>query len=115
MEYYVGLDVSQKEGSICVVDGDGVVVAEGKVPTQASEILSWIEGQVGAVARIMHESGPLSIRLTRELAARGAPVVCLDAGAAHQALSAGTSKSDRADGEALAGLARIGRHRDVHF
>ena len=115
MEYYVGLDVSQKEGSICVVDGDGVVVAEGKVPTEASEILSWIEGQVGAVERIVHESGPLSIWLTRELAARGAPVVCIDARAAHKALSARMNKSDRADGEALAQLARIGWYREVHI
>ena len=115
MEYYVCLDVSQKEVSICVVDGDGVVVAEGKVPTEASEILSWIEGQVGAVERIVHESGPLSIWLTRELAARGAPVVCIDARAAHKALSARMNKSDRADAEALAQLARIGWYREVHI
>ena len=31
MKHYVGLDVSLKEVSICVVDGDGVVAAEGKV------------------------------------------------------------------------------------
>ena len=63
MEYYVGLDVSQKEVSICVVDGDGIVVAEGKVPTEASEILLWIEGQVGAVERIVHESGRVSAHI----------------------------------------------------
>ncbi len=32
----------------------------------------------------MHESGPLSIWLTRELAGLGAPVVCIDARAAHK-------------------------------
>ncbi len=31
MKHYVGLDVSLKEVSICVVDADGVVAAEGKV------------------------------------------------------------------------------------
>ena len=67
MEYYVGLDVSQKEVSICVVDGAGAVVGEGKAPTEASEILSWIKEHVGAVERIVHESGPLSIWLTRNL------------------------------------------------
>ena len=113
MKYYVGLDVSQKEVSICVVDADGV--AEGKVATEPPEILSWIEGRVGAVERFVHESGPLSIWLTRELARRGAPVVCIDARAAHKALSARMNKSDRADAEALAQLARTGWYRAVHI
>ena len=43
MKHYVGLDVSLKEVSICVVDGDGVVPAEGKVATDTSVIVSWIE------------------------------------------------------------------------
>ena len=115
MEYYVGLDVSQKEVSICVVDDAGAVVAEGKALTEASEILSWIKDHVGAVERIVHESGPLSIWLTRELAARGAPIVCIDARAAHKVLSARMNKSDRADAEALAQLARIGWYREVHI
>ena len=34
MKHDVGLDVSQKEVSICVVDADGVVIAEGKVSTE---------------------------------------------------------------------------------
>ena len=29
MKHYVGLDVSLKEVSICVIDADGVVAAEG--------------------------------------------------------------------------------------
>ena len=69
MNQYVGLDVSQKEVSVCVIDADGSVVAEGKVETDPTMILSWIEKHVGAVERIVHESGPLSIWLTRDLAA----------------------------------------------
>ena len=71
MKHYVGLDVSLEEVSICVADGDGSVIAEGKVATEPSEILAWIDGRVGAVDRIVHESGPLSIWLTRELAGLG--------------------------------------------
>ncbi len=115
MKYYVGLDVSLKEVSVCVVDVDGIVIAEGKVATAANEILSWIEDRVGMVERVVHESGPLSIWLTRELAARGAPVVCIDARAAHKALSARINKSDRTDAEALAQLARTGWYREVHI
>jgi transposase len=109
------LDVSLKEVSICVIDADGTVIAEGKVATEPALILSWIEERIGAVERIVHESGPLSIWLTRELAARGAPVVCIDARAAHKVLSARMNKSDRADAEALAQLARTGWYREVHI
>ncbi len=115
MKHYVGLDVSLEEVSICVVDADGSVIGEGKVATEPAEILSWIESQVGAVERIVHESGPLSIWLTRELAGRGAPVVCIDARAAHKALSARMNKSDRADAEGLAQLARTGWYRAIHI
>ena len=115
MKYYVDLDVLLKEVSICVVDGDGVVAAEGKVATEPSLIVSWIKERIGAVERIVHESGPLSIWLTCELATRGAPVVCIDARTAHKALSARVNKSDRADAEALAQLARTGWYREVHI
>ena len=98
-----------------MVDADGNVIVAGKAATEPSEILSWIEGRVGAVDRIVHESGPLSIWLTRELAGLGAPVVCIDARAAHKALSARMNKSDRADAEALAQLARTGWYREVHI
>ncbi len=52
MKYYVGLDVSLKEVSICVVDADGVVVAEAKVSTEPALIVSWIEERIGTVERI---------------------------------------------------------------
>jgi len=115
MTQYVGLDVSLKEISICVVDADGSVVAEGKVAAEPAVVLSWIQDNVGTVERIVHESGPLSIWLTRELAAVGAPVVCIDSRAAHKVLSARMNKSDRADAEALAQLARTGWYREVHI
>jgi transposase len=115
MKHYVGLDVSLEEVSICVVDADGSVIGEGKVATEPAEILSWIESRVGAVERMVHESGPLSIWLTRELAVLGAPVVCIDARAAHKALSARMNKSGRADAEGLAQLARTGWYRAIHI
>ncbi len=64
------------------------MIAEGRVATEPALIVSWIEDRIGAVDRIVHESGPLSIWLTRELVRCGAPVVCIDARAAHKALSA---------------------------
>ncbi len=38
MKYYAGLDVSLEETSICVVDGDGAIVAERKVASEPRAI-----------------------------------------------------------------------------
>lgn len=64
--------------------------------------------------RVVHESGPLSTWLTRELAAGGVPTVCIDARVAHKALSARLNKSDSADAEGVAHLARTGWIVEVH-
>jgi transposase len=67
-----------------------------------------------AVARMVHESGQLAIWLQRALKARGLPVICIDARRASKALSARLNKSNRADAEGLAQLARNGWYRAVH-
>ena len=38
MSYYVGLDVSVKSVSICVVEADGAVIARGEVPSDPDQI-----------------------------------------------------------------------------
>lgn len=38
MAHFVGLDVSLKETSVCVVDETGKVVCERKVPTEPDDI-----------------------------------------------------------------------------
>ena len=113
MKRYVGLDVSQDQTAICVLDDDGSTLFEGFCATDADQILARIKA-FSPVEKMVHESGPLSIWLTRELRVRGAPVVCIDARAAHKALSARMNKSDRSDAEALAQLARTGWYREVH-
>jgi len=39
MTHFVGLDVSVKETSVCVVDEAGKVVCERKVPTEPDDIV----------------------------------------------------------------------------
>jgi len=114
MKRYVGLDVSTETSAVCVVDETGALFFEGACATDPDVIAMLIAEKAGVVERIVHESGPLSIWLTRELARRGAPVVCIDARAAHKALSARMNKSDRSDAVALAQLARTGWYREVH-
>ena len=111
---YVGLDVSLKEVSICVVDGSGKVLARSSLSTDPDAIAMFLAEAAPDAERVVHESGQLSTWLTRELAKRGVPVVCIDARVAHKALSARLNKSDSADAEGLAHLARTGWFVKVH-
>ena len=115
MKRFVGLDVSQESCAVCILEDDGTKLFEGDCATDPDTILEIIFAKAEAVERIVHESGPLSIWLSRELGKRGAPVVCIDARAANKALSARMNKSDRSDAEALAQLARTGWYRAVHI
>jgi len=115
MKRYVGLDVSQNECAICILNEDGTRSYEDTCPTDPDQILRAVSEHAGTAGRIVHESGPLSIWLTRELAKRAAPIVCIDARAANKALSARMNKSDRSDAEALAHLGRTGWYREVHI
>jgi transposase len=115
MSHYVGLDVSLKEVSICVVDGDGEVLNRASVPTEPDTIAEYLAQNARHAERVVHESGILATWLTRELEARGIPITCIDARMAHRALSARLNKSDKADAEGLAQLARTGWFTKVHI
>ncbi len=97
MELYVGMDVSLKETSICVVDGSGRVVSEGTVNSEPSAIAEFIESKAkaGNMKRIGLETGPTTTWLWHELRALGLPVICIDARHAKAALSLQINKSDR--------------------
>ncbi len=47
MELYVGMDVSLKQTSICVVDGSGEIVSEGTVNSEPSAIAEFIKAKAG--------------------------------------------------------------------
>ena len=115
MKYYAGLDVSLKEISICVVDEDGCVTARGDVECEPVAVSGFFAKQKIAPVRIVHESGQLSIWLQRGLLKAGLAATCIDARIAHKALSARLNKSDRADAEGLAQLARTGWFTPVHI
>ena len=95
MAYYVGLDVSVKETSICIMDDKGVVAARTDVSTDPDLIAQFISKHASEVERVVHESGILAIWLTRELEKHGVPIICIDARLAHKALSGRINKSDQ--------------------
>jgi hypothetical protein len=60
MAHFVGLDVSLKETSVCVVDDAGKVVCERKVPTEPGDIAVLLTSVGVEYVRIGIEAGPLS-------------------------------------------------------
>ena len=115
MEHYAGLDVSLKEISICVVDAEGKIVACGIAPADPEGVSGWLRNRSLSPRRIVHESGQLSIWLQRGLTRLKLPAICIDARKAHKSLSARLNKSDAADAEGLAQLARTGWFTPVHI
>jgi len=112
---FLGLDVAVKSVSICVVEADGTVIARGEVSSDPDQIAAFLFRHAPDAERVVHESGILSIWLTRELEDRGLPIICIDARLAHKALSGRLNKSDRGDAEGLAHLARTGWFTQVHI
>jgi transposase len=106
---YVGLDVSQKETAVCVVDQDGKVLFEGKVASDPGALARVIRKRAPGADRIGFETGAMASWLWHELDRIGLPVVCIDARHAHAALSVRMNKSDPNDARGLAELVRTRR------
>jgi transposase len=113
MQQYVGLDVSQKETAVCVIDDTGRVVFEGKARSEPSALARVIRKRAPHAARIGLETGAMASWLWHELKRIGLPVVCIDARHAHAALSVRINKSDPNDARGLAELMRMGWFREV--
>src|SRR5205814_1622526 len=78
MQHYVGLDVSVKETSVCIVDKAGKVIREVKVATEPVAILAVLTDEALAIERIGLEAGALSQWLYSALAGAGLPVICVE-------------------------------------
>jgi transposase len=114
MDRYVGLDVSVKETSICVVDESGEIVREAKVPTEPEAIVTVLRTQGCVFKRIGLEAGPLSQWLYTRLAEAGLPATCVETRHMKAALSAQRQKTDRNDARGIAQMMRVGLYRPVH-
>ena len=113
MGTYVGLDVSLKTTSVCILGDDGSPVFEGKVATEPAALARLIRKRAPDLVRVGLESGPTSAWLTHALAAEELPVVCLDARHAQAVLSVRPNKSDPSDARGLAEMVRVGWFRSV--
>src|SRR5260370_23792236 len=78
MAHFVGLDVSVKETSVCVIDDAGKVILEQKVPTEPADIIALLTSLGVTYGRIGVEAGPLSQWLVNALTASDLPGICLE-------------------------------------
>lgn len=113
-EHFVGLDVSLKTVSICVVDGGGVVVWRGEVINDPAAVAASLSRRAPHLARAVLETGSCGIYLYRGLVAAAVPVVCVCARQAKGALKSWINKTDANDAEGLAQLSRTGWYREVY-
>ena len=113
MEYYVGLDVSLKQTSICVVDQAGLVVREGVVDSDPEAIAMFVRTNAPGAVRIGLETGPTATWLWSELKRLGLPVICIDARHAKAVLKMQINKNDRNDAAGIARIMQTGWFKEV--
>jgi len=111
MEHYVGLDVSLKLTSICVVNQTGSVVREGVVDSDPEAIAAFVRSN--ALVRIGLETGPTATWLWTELKRLDLPVICIDARHAKAVLKMQINKSDRNDAVGIARIMQTGWFKEV--
>jgi transposase len=114
MPHYVGLDVSQKTTSICVVDEQGRRLWRGVCVTHPDPITTRVFRHAGEHAKIGVETGSMTPWLVHGLRAAGLDVECLDARRVKAALQMQLNKTDENDAEGLAQIMRTGWYRAVH-
>src|SRR4051812_12523016 len=107
---YVGLDVSMKETAVSI-RRDGKRIWRGKCASDPRLIAEVIRRRAPDAARVVFETGPLSVWFYHALTAEGLPAICIDARHAKAALDMAPNKTDAHDADGLAQLAEVGRGR----
>jgi transposase len=76
MGVFIGLDVSLSKTAVCVVDHDGAVLWQGKVPSEPGPLIARLGEWSGVIDLAGIEACPLSEWLHRGLREAGIPAVC---------------------------------------
>jgi len=114
MKHYVGLDVSMKKTSVCIVNEQGKIVHESEVKTDPHTLADAIEKTGLKVELVGFESGSLGHYLTQGFKERALPAVCMDARKMSAILSIRVNKTDKNDARGIADALRTGMFTRVH-
>jgi len=114
MKFYAGLDISQSETAICVVDETGQIVREQKVETEPELLLSALRAHNVSFKRVGLEACPLSEWLFAELTAAGLPAICVEVRRLRATLAGLINKTDKNDARGTAQVMRTGWFKAVH-
>jgi transposase len=114
MNYYAGIDVSLEASSVCVLDGTGKIVREGKVASEPQALIAWFSSLGLSLTRIGLEAGPLSQWLYAAMRDAGLAVELLETRHVRNAFKIMPVKTDRKDARGIAELMRLGWFRPVH-
>lgn len=114
MKYFVGLDVSVQETSVCIVEDSGKIVLEEKVTSHPQDLSARLAATWLHFERVGLEAGPLSQWLFEGMAAAGLPVICMETRHTKAFLKAQINKTDRNDARGIAQMMRVNLFRPVH-
>src|SRR6202040_1250812 len=115
MNSYAGIDVLLEASSVCVIDGNGKIVREGKVASEPEALIAWFSSLGLGLTRIGLEAGPLSQWLYAAMRQAGLTVELLETRHVRNAFKIMPVKTDRKDARGIAELMRLGWVRPVHF
>lgn len=114
MALYVGLDVSLKTVSICIVKEDGSLVWEGKCLSEPVPLMKALSRWRKKIKLVGIEACPLSEWLYGALVESGFETICIETRHAQRFLSSRPNKTDRSDARGIADMMRLGHYRPVH-
>ncbi len=113
MKYYCGLDVSLQETFICIINQNGQMIKEATVASDSKSISEYLLAQNLKYHKIGIESGQLSLYLCKALTTNNLNIICVDARAMANALSARINKNDKNDAIGIAQMMRNNLYKEV--
>ena len=114
MKHFVGLDVSMKKTSVCIVNEQGKIVHEAIVNTNPHDLSDAIESTGLKIALVGFESGSLSHFLQKGFKERALNVVCVESRKMNAILALRVNKTDKNDARGIADALRTGMFTRVH-
>lgn len=97
MDYSAGLHMSLEATSVCVLNGEGKVVREGKLPSDPDAIELFLAEWGIHLKRVGLEAFSFSAWIYAALDDKGLPIVCIETRHTKAALNAMLNKTDRND------------------